>query len=137
MKKIKITQGKFSIVDDIDFEWLNKFNWHLHSDGYAYSWMGSKKNKKSLMHRLILHSIKGQIVDHINMNRLDNQRSNLRLCTVSQNVFHSKLFSHNRSGFKGVSWFKPVNLGYFKNMIDAIESRKLAEIKYFGVFANK
>ena len=89
------------------------------------------------MHRLILHSIKGQIVDHINMNRLDNQRSNLRLCTVSQNVFHSKLFSHNRSGFKGVSWFKPVNLGYFKNMIDAIESRKLAEIKYFGVFANK
>ena len=58
------------------------------------------------MHRVIINAPKDMQVDHINGNRLDNRRCNLRLATDGQNMGNSKIPRHNTSGFKGVSWDK-------------------------------
>lgn len=70
-----------------------------HSNGYIR--VGHK-----YLHRLVLGAKKGQIVDHINGNPLDNRRANLRLATRSQNLFNRGRPKHNTSGFKGVHFCK-------------------------------
>lgn len=78
MKQIPLTQGKFAIVDDEDFERVNAFKWQYHCDGYATS-------QKSKMHRFILNAPKGMVVDHKNHDGLDNRKENIWICTNSQN----------------------------------------------------
>src|SRR3990167_10859282 len=80
MKRIKLTQGKFAIVDNEDFEWLNQWKWHYNnSDGYAYRTkvfrrINGKQPKEHIsIHRLINKTPKGMETDHINHNRLDNR----------------------------------------------------------------
>lgn len=80
MKQIKV--GKlFALVDDHDFEWLNQFKWAL-DKGYAYGYV---KEKHVYMHSLILQTPKGMFSDHINRNRLDNRRENLRIVSHAEN----------------------------------------------------
>ena len=76
MKKIKLTQGKYAIVDDEDFAYLNQWRWYYHNN-YA---VHTNKNKSRIyMHRFILNTPKKMFSDHINGNGLDNRRSNLRI----------------------------------------------------------
>lgn len=106
MKKIPLTQGKYAIVDDIDFEYLNQWKWTFHNLEYAYR-KDSKDNRKNiLMHRAILKTPTGKLTDHVNGNGLDNRRGNLRVCTSSQNQKNQRKNKANTSGFKGVSWDK-------------------------------
>lgn len=135
-KKIKLTQGKYALVDEEDFEYLNQFKWHF--DGLY----GAKKSpKKIYMHRLLMNSPKGMEIDHINQNKLDNRKSNLRVVNRSLNMFNVGLRKTNTSGHKGIGWnknknkwhakimidYKNINLGYFSNIKDAINARKNAE----------
>lgn len=105
MKLIKLTLGKTAIVDDADFEQLSQRNWRVtfgqkkRKKFYAIS--GSYK-KTVLMHRLLMDCPPGMMVDHIKGNGLDNQRSNLRVCSVMQNNANRKLFTTGASGFRGV-----------------------------------
>lgn len=71
--------GKFAIVDDTDFELVNKYKWYLVS-GYARTARGL------FMHRLIMSPKEGNTIDHLNHNRLDNRKSNLRECSLSENL---------------------------------------------------
>jgi hypothetical protein len=106
MKKIKLTQNKYALVDDKDFDYLNQFKWCFH-DNYAVRSQYNKKSKTEkqiLMHRIILKTPKNKITDHIDGNGLNNQRKNLRICTQSGNRINSKISSHNTTGFKGVRW---------------------------------
>lgn len=112
MKRILLTKGKFALVDDKDFDYLNQFNWCFSSKGYA-SKRGKIINYKYpegrtiLMHRLIMGAVKGQDVDHINFNKLDNRRKNLRLCSRAENLWHkAKTKIKSSSRFKGVHWQK-------------------------------
>jgi len=106
MKKIPLTQGKFALVDDEDYERVINIKWH-YNHGYAMrSVPGPRGYKKQGMHRLILNAPTDKLVDHINMDRLDNQKNNLRLCSYSQNRLNSKLNSNNSTGFKGVTYKK-------------------------------
>jgi hypothetical protein len=87
-------------------------------------------------------------VDHINGNRLDNRIKNLRLATGRQNSCNKALSKRNTSGVTGVRWAKREkkwiayitangkmnHLGYFINKEDAIQTRREAEVKYFGDF---
>jgi len=84
--KIGLTQNKFTIVDEDDFEEMSKYKWGFGANGYAVRTVqfGDKK-KTVLMHRVLLNAPKGMEVDHINHDKLDNRRSNLRLATRSQN----------------------------------------------------
>lgn len=113
MRRIKLTQGKFAIVDDEDFDWLSHWSWHLAAGGrYARTGVGPRKNhKKIYMHRLILKAKKGQEVDHINQNKLDNRKSNLRFVNRSLNNLNNfNPRKDNTSGYRGVSLDKRTNL---------------------------
>lgn len=111
MKKIKLSQGKFALVDDEDFEWLSQWKWCLTGNGlYAMRNGSAEESRKAiLLHRQIMKdpfNKNGLQVDHINSNGLGNQRSNLRLCSQSQNNQNKGKQSNNTSGYKGVS-FEP------------------------------
>ncbi len=122
MRLIKLTKGKFAIVDDEDFHSLNQFKWCF--DGkYAQT---NIKGKHIRMHKKILPAEKGKQCDHINGNRLDNRKINLRNVTFSQNHMNRGTAKH---GYKGIQptesgkWL--VSIGFNKNSI------------YIGTFQDK
>jgi hypothetical protein len=84
MKEIKLTQGKVALVDDEDFEYLNQWKWH-YNQGYAIS-SKNKKHKLLLMHRVILNPPSDLCIDHINHNKIDNQKKNIRICNGHENA---------------------------------------------------
>ena len=146
MRKIKLTQGKFALVDDKDFEKLSKYKWCAYGKrGYTYyaTWGG-----RIDMHRMILGLVKGdrKIVDHVNHNGLDNQRSNLRVVSHAENLRNRRgIQTNSKSGHTGVYWNKQtenwrvhikvtnkqIHLGRFDDIKDAIAARKLGEDKYW------
>ena len=104
MKLIPLTQGKFAIVDDEDYDELAPHRWHYHkSGGYGARIVGPRKSAKTiLMHRQILEVPHGMHTDHKNGDGLDNRRCNLRVCRQSENAKNRKLNYSNTSGAKGV-----------------------------------
>lgn len=152
MKEIYLTQNKQVMVDDADYDFLNQWKWYFANNGYAMRSIylgkinGKYKYKNIFMHHLIINPFKDLEVDHINRNRLDNRKENLRLVTSSQNKINCIKRKHNTSGYKGVSWEKRCkkwvayltfnkirkHLGYFHNIQGAILARKWGERLYFG-----
>ena len=152
MKEISLTKGKVALVDDADYEFLSRFKWCAHAitNTFFASRRPTKLFKHELMHRAILSPIpKGLEVDHIDGNSLNNQKSNLRPCTRSQNQWNSRLNSNNTSGVKGVSWYKKRSLwvahigvlgkrktlGYFDEKEAAALAYDNAARSLFGEFA--
>lgn len=122
-KLIKLTQGKFAMVDPDLFDYLNQWNWIFSSTGYAQRHVifpNKKIRRAVLMHNIILdnHSPSPtNFVDHINGIRLDNRRINLRICTQTQNAQNYPGWSNKKSSiYKGV--FKREN-GKFRVIIQA------------------
>lgn len=103
MKTIILTGGSTALVDDKHFDMLNKYTWLLNNKGYAQRSIYNEGTlRTTFIHREVMGAKKGQIVDHINGNPLDNRRSNLRFCTQAENCRNQKLSSNNTSGYKGV-----------------------------------
>lgn len=96
--------GRFTLVDEDDMPELEKAKWGFHSGGYCKTTVGPAKKRVPLyMHRFLSNPTGGMAVDHINHNKLDNRRCNIRNCTNSQNIAHNPRRSHNKaSKFKGV-----------------------------------
>jgi hypothetical protein len=129
-KTIPLTKGLSSIVDEGDFDFLNQWKWQAQSDGYAMrtEWdKNTKSNKCVLMHRLIMGTPQGMDTDHINRDRLDNRKSNLRICTRAENI-SNRGCSSNREGLEyvykcGKKWKVMVTVGSYDNLEDAISAR--------------
>lgn len=146
MKEIPLSKGQVALVDDADYEWLSKRRWHVDSDGYAVGWDGNTKTK---MHRIIVGAEKNEQVDHINRNRLDNQRTNLRRCTQEDNHKNIRHSPRGTSRFKGVHWDKEhrkwrvslsvdtriLFVGRFDDEIAAAKAYDVAARHYHGEFA--
>lgn len=149
-KEIPINQGKHVLVDQEDFEWLSQWKWSLTSHGYACrsTTIGGIKNSY-YMHREILKTQKGYDTDHINGDRLDNRRCNLRICTRSQNMLNVLGNKNTTSKYKGVDWHKStgmwririmvdgkrINLGYSHSEDDAARIYNAAAVTHHGKFA--
>lgn len=135
------------MIDAGDSHVLVKCDWHLSYYGMVE---GTVIGRKVKLHRLIMNAPDHLEVDHINGNRLDNRKTNLRLCTREQNQRNVGINSTNTSGYKGVSWCKPRNgwrvrikihgkeiqLGLFSDKIKAAIVYNEAAKKYFGEFAH-
>lgn len=155
IKEIPLTQGKIALVDDIDFDFLNAFDWYAVKQQHE-NWYAVRKQKSVLgfrkviwMHREIMRASKGVEVDHINGSGLDNRRENLRTADDSENARNRRRQSASKSGYKGVSWENGKRLwraqievnkrnkhvGYFRNKEDAARAYDAAATKYFGEFA--
>lgn len=144
MKNVYLYKNKgVAIVDDSDFEEVSKYKWHL-DRGYAAM---TVKGGILYMHRFINETPKGMSTDHINRNKLDNRRSNLRTCTQRENNTNMKLRSDNTSGHRGVTWHKKgkrwqaqiniqgslLYLGQYTELKDAIKAQKDAFNQVYGV----
>jgi len=129
-----------------DYDLIKNYCWHISYDGYIQS-----RNEDRIIiiqHRIILNVNKDKIVDHINHNKYDNRKINLRECVYTENSANQLKAKNNTSGTKGVSFDKKmnkwhariginnkrINLGYYDDIQDAIDVRKEAEDKYQGKF---
>lgn len=139
---ISLTQGKSCIVDDEDYAWLSQWKW-CYNSGYAKR--GMRRDGKQIhfkMHRLIANTPKGLDTDHINRDKLDNRRCNLRVCGRPLNIMNRPKRRDNTSGFKGVTFHKDKNkfaaqigingrtkhLGFFYTPEEAYMEYRKAEI---------
>ena len=154
--KIKLTQGQYAIVDDDIYQTLSQYKWCVwycpSTKGYyaeRSKYIGNGKQKILYMHRVILNAQKGQMIDHINGDTLDNRKENLRFATYSQNLANSKIRKDNTSGYKGVRWHKRdkiwmayiryqnkhIHLGSYKDKKETALAYNEAAKKYFGEYA--
>lgn len=149
---VALTKGRFALVDEADFAEVSMHSWCLCGGPNPGAQTGIGSVRKETMHRLILRPAKGLEVDHVNGDRLDNRRANLRLCTMNENHFNLGRRADNRSGFKGVSrcvrngrmrWQAHIHargrhfvLGRFDTPEAAHEAYKAAAVKLHGEFAN-
>ena len=79
---IPLGDGFYAYVDAADYDWLSQWTWHMYEDGYPARY---EKKRKIYMHREIMQPPKGMVVDHIDANRANNCRFNLRVCTREEN----------------------------------------------------
>lgn len=139
-------------VDPVDKHFLSEFTWRVHQ-GYASAqvWRNGKTHRVYL-HRLILNlKDPRHLTDHINGDRLDNRRKNLRVVdfqTSNQNVSGHR---NSSSRFRGVSWdkrakkweasakmnYKKIHLGYFELEEDAAQVASEFRKEFYGGYVDR
>lgn len=159
IKRIKLTQGKFAIIDACDYEWLSQWKWHYAENGKTGKGYARRKRlttetppRKSVYMHNVIAGQKG--IDHKNQNGLDNRRKNLRLANTQQNAFNRVIKrkpSKNPTGvylvrrkYKGRTYtyivarikinYKSQYLGSFKTMKEASEAYQKAAKRLHGKF---
>lgn len=137
------------MVDDEDYNNLNQYFWSVDLHGAVSGWVGAESYRRILLHRFIMNAPDDMEVDHIDGDRLNNQKFNLRLATSSQNKCNRGPRKDNRSGYKGVSWHKQrekwtvrimsggkyLSLGLFTSKEDAAKAYNAAAVTYQNDFA--
>jgi hypothetical protein len=151
-KTIPLSQGKFALVDDEDYEFLNQWKWCAHKNKNNVFYVERNelipKRKIIKMHRVIMNAPIGMEVDHIDRDGLNNQKANLRLCTQTENQRNKSLYRNNSSGYRGVkangrNWQSEIRvngqgiyIGTYKTKVEAAQAYDLAAKKYHKDFAN-
>jgi hypothetical protein len=141
-RKIKLTQEKYAMVSQEDFEEINKHKWSAvnnHNETY-YAIRGiyiNRRKKRIIMHREIMKPKAGFVVDHKDGDGLNNTRENLRIVTAAENAYNRKKHKNKCSSkYKGVSREKdskkwraiinykgiPIRLGFFDSEIEAAKA---------------
>jgi len=145
---IELTQDKFAIINDEDYELISQYKWcarknrnHWYAQTHIYR-LG--KRTTISMHTLLVEKKSGYMIDHINRNGLDNRRENLRLATNRQNQGNREKL-RGTSQYKGVRrctdcnrWrasIKSIHLGLFSSEEEAAKAYDKAAKEYYGEFA--
>lgn len=156
MKKITLNNGMDAIVDDKHYVYLSQFRWIAikASNGRYYAVRSEKINGKHViirMHREIMNvTCSKTLVDHKDMDTLNNCEDNLRIADKSKNAMNRGKQRNNTTGFKGVFLCKKqmtyvsyirvrkkgIYLGRFKTAIEAANAYNKAALLYHGEFAN-
>jgi hypothetical protein len=128
--QVPLSNGGFTLVDPGDVVLLRDYGVpRKTSHGYVKLRKRGSGEAQNYLHRVIMGARKGEMVDHINRDRLDNRRANLRLCTNAQNMWNSKSRRDNASGLRGVWESSP---GHWSAAISVNEARV-----YLGTFWTK
>lgn len=137
------------MIDKEDYEKVKDFCWRVDKYGYVVSFdKGHPNNQIVRIYRLVMGLTREDVdvyIDHINGNKLDNRKSNLRIATKSENNTNIKRKSNNTSGYTGVKATKSgkyvaqisfnnkrIHLGTYSTIEEAVQARHDAEIKYHG-----
>lgn len=152
MKIIELGRGQVTKVDDDMYEYLKQWNW-IYDGRYAHRTEtlprvnGKYKYKKIYLQKVVNNTPDGMETDHINCDKLDNRKENLRSVSRSQNNANKpKIPRKCSSRFKGVCWHKQRNkwkaeikhngvkkhLGVFDNELEAAEAYNKAALERFG-----
>lgn len=142
-----------SFVDDDDYSEVMKRRWCIDKRGYVlgYLTIGPGKQRRVYLHRFLAKTPAGMATDHIDGNKLNNTKENLRVCTSGQNQWNMGVAKNNRSGVPGVFWLKhrslwtarighcgkQRNLGSFKTKDEAVAVIGKARAELYGEFARK
>ena len=153
-RRIKLTKGRFAIVDPEDFERLNQYKWFCTYYGYAARKIPRKDRKGketvALMHRELCPAPDELVVDHINRNPSDNRKANLRPATKQQNCWNAKI-KKKRAGtrYTGIhfdkrkgKWFvhitrdgRSTTCGYYSDEVEAARAYDRLVKEHRGEFA--
>jgi hypothetical protein len=158
MAELQLSQGQTAIIDDADLPLANQYKWWVQKvNSGSYYAITNYKDENGRRHRLYLHRLlmnpqPGFVVDHKDGNTLDNRRSNLRVCTHSQNMLAHRRpkSSGKRSQYRGVRyvtkgkrhWSATIthqgnvrHLGVFFTEAEAAQARDRAAVELCGEFA--
>ena len=136
----KAHDGREFTIEKSDYERVKMYRWRFDKHGYVCANSKDTTNRVIKMHRIITFAKKNDIVDHINWDKSNNTKGNLRLCSKSDNNVNIKRRSDNRSGYTGVrqvvsgKWIAVISfqntkhhLGTFEKLEDAVRARSMAE----------
>lgn len=141
--------GHVFLIDEADFPVVRQHRWWA-KPGHTTTYIQTNIDRRTVrLHRLLLNAAPGRVVDHINLNGLDNRRENLRLCTDGQNKANGRLRRDNTSGYRGVYWNSSANkwqayisvnskrlyLGVYSDPWAAAIAYNEAALRHFGEFA--
>lgn len=143
MKILKLKNNKETVVDDNIYETVKDFIWSVDKNGYVSRRVGSGR---IFLHRIVCGTEGKMHTDHINGDKLDNLRSNLRVLTTKENIWNSGIRVDNKTGLKGVSYRldrktytaeickdgKKYRLGCYKDKYKAGQAYNTMAIKLFG-----
>lgn len=151
---VPLTRGYEAVIDACDVPIVKCYNWHVDAHKkHFYAAAGAVidgKPTRIRMHRLLSGADKGQYVDHIDGDGLNNRRDNIRVCRQRDNMRNRKMPTTNSTGYKGVWWDKRINcyracirvddktmhLGRFDDPSEAHKAYCEAAEKYYGEYSN-
>lgn len=153
--EIPLSRGAVALVSECDFERVGQFKWSLDQNGYAVRMIqiartgGIRQRRKVLLHRFLLDAPGGMEVDHINHDKLDNRRDNIRLVSRTLNRANAGPKTTSSHGYKGVAfhsrdtkWRASIapngirrGLGTFGTPEEAARAYDIAALQAWGDFA--